>query len=105
MKGVSLISKTKPDLGFDPHIDHVPLSDVEQIKDTTNYLRGTLVEQLENPVTSGIPDWDNRLMKFHGSYLQDDRDLRLERQKQKLEPAYQFMVRVRAPGGVATAEH
>ena len=98
------MSKTKPDFGFDPHIDHGPPSDVEQIKDTTNYLRGTLVEQLENPVTSGIPDWDNRLMKFHGSYLQDDRDLRLERQKQKLEPAYQFMVRVRAPGGVATAE-
>ena len=104
MKGASLMSKTKPDFGFDPHIDHGPPSDVEQIKDTTNYLRGTLVEQLENPVTSGIPDWDNRLMKFHGSYLQDDRDLRLERQKQKLEPAYQFMVRVRAPGGVATAE-
>ena len=43
-------------------------------------------------------------MKFHGSYLQDDRDLRNERQRQKLEPAYQFMVRVRAPGGVATPE-
>src|SRR5699024_6980949 len=98
------MSKVKPDFGFDPNIDHGPPSDVEQIKDTTNYLRGTLVEQLENPVSSGIPDWDNRLMKFHGSYLQDDRDLRLERQKQKLEPAYQFMVRVRAPGGVATAE-
>src|SRR5690606_15458589 len=44
----------------------------------------------------------NRLMKFHGSYMQDDRDLRLEREKQKLEPAYQFMARVRAPGGVVT---
>ena len=38
-------------------------------------------------------------MKHHGSYLQDDRDLRNERQKQKLEPAYQFMLRVRLPGG------
>jgi sulfite reductase (NADPH) hemoprotein beta-component len=57
-----------------------------------------------DPITSGIPDDDNRLMKFHGSYLQDDRDLRNERQRQKLEPAYQFMVRVRAPGGVATPE-
>ena len=37
-------------------------------------------------------------MKFHGSYMQDDRDLRNERQRQKLEPAYQFMVRVRAAG-------
>jgi sulfite reductase (NADPH) hemoprotein beta-component len=41
-------------------------------------------------------------MKFHGSYMQDDRDVRTERNKQKLEPAYQFMVRVRAPGGVVT---
>lgn len=92
------------EIKFDPNIDHGPPSDVEEIKDTTNYLRGTLVEQLENPISAGIPDHDNRLMKFHGSYMQDDRDLRLERQKQKLEPAYQFMVRVRAPGGVATAE-
>ena len=55
-------------------------------------------------LSSGIPDDDNRLMKHHGSYLQDDRDLRNERQKQKLEPAYQFMLRVRLPGGVATPE-
>ena len=64
----------------------------------------TLAETLVDPITSGINDDDNRLMKFHGSYLQDDRDLRNERQRQKLEPAYQFMVRVRAPGGVATPE-
>ena len=57
---------------------------------------------MNNPLSSGIPEDDNRLMKFHGSYLQDDRDLRNERQKQKLEPAYQFMVRVRTPGGAAT---
>lgn len=79
-------------------------SDVERIKSKSNYLRGTLAETMENPLSSGIPDDDNRLMKFHGSYLQDDRDVRLERQRQKLEPAYQFMIRVRAPGGVATAE-
>lgn len=81
-----------------------PPSDVERIKSESNYLRGTLAETLENPISSGIPDDDNRLMKFHGSYLQDDRDLRNERRRQKLEPAYQFMVRVRAPGGVATPE-
>lgn len=55
-------------------------------------------------ISAGIPDDDNRLMKHHGSYLQDDRDLRNERQKQKLEPAYQFMLRVRMPGGVSTPE-
>ncbi|MEI3614067.1 assimilatory sulfite reductase (NADPH) hemoprotein subunit [Pseudogracilibacillus sp. SO30301A] len=79
-------------------------SDVERIKRESNYLRGTLKEMLEEPISAGIPDDDNRLMKFHGSYLQDDRDLRNERQRQKLEPAYQFMIRVRAPGGVATPE-
>lgn len=79
-------------------------SDVERIKEESNYLRGTLHESMLEPLSSGISDDDNRLMKFHGSYLQDDRDLRNERQKQKLEPAYQFMLRVRTPGGVATPE-
>lgn len=77
-------------------------SDVERIKEESNYLRGTLSESMLEPLSAGINEDDNRLMKFHGSYLQDDRDLRNERQKQKLEPAYQFMLRVRLPGGVAT---
>ncbi|EIJ81763.1 sulfite reductase subunit beta [Bacillus methanolicus PB1] len=79
-----------------------PPSDVERIKEKSDYLRGTLRESMQDRLSAGIPDDDNRLMKFHGSYLQDDRDLRNERQKQKLEPAYQFMLRVRLPGGVAT---
>ncbi|MGN7940195.1 assimilatory sulfite reductase (NADPH) hemoprotein subunit [Virgibacillus sp. 6R] len=79
-------------------------SDVERIKEESNYLRGTLKESMLEPLSAGISDDDNRLMKFHGSYLQDDRDLRNERQKQKLEPAYQFMLRVRMPGGVATPD-
>jgi sulfite reductase (NADPH) hemoprotein beta-component len=81
-----------------------PPSDVEDIKERSNYLRGTLKETMLDRLTSGIPEDDNRLMKHHGSYLQDDRDLRNERQKQKLEPAYQFMLRVRLPGGVAAPE-
>lgn len=76
-----------------------PPSDVEQIKDKSDYLRGTLGKVMQDRISAGIPDDDNRLMKHHGSYLQDDRDLRNERQKQKLEPAYQFMLRVRMPGG------
>ena len=75
-----------------------PPSDVERIKRESDYLRGTLIESMAEPLSSGIPDDDNRLMKHHGSYLQDDRDLRNERQKQKLEPAYQFMLRVRLSG-------
>ncbi|MCY8426108.1 assimilatory sulfite reductase (NADPH) hemoprotein subunit [Bacillus vallismortis] len=79
-------------------------SDVERIKQESDYLRGTLKEVMLDRISAGIPDDDNRLMKHHGSYLQDDRDLRNERQKQKLEPAYQFMLRVRMPGGVSTPE-
>ena len=81
-----------------------PPSDVEGIKERSNYLRGTLKEVMLDRISAGIPEDDNRLMKHHGSYLQDDRDLRNERAKQKLEPAYQFMLRVRLPGGVTTPE-
>ncbi len=81
-----------------------PHSDVEDIKRRSDYLRGTLAETLEDRITGSIPEDDNRLMKFHGSYMQDDRDLRNERKRQKLEPAYQFMLRVRAAGGVVTPD-
>ncbi|WP_068781114.1 assimilatory sulfite reductase (NADPH) hemoprotein subunit [Paenibacillus sp. GM2] len=81
-----------------------PHSDVEDIKRSSKYLRGNLRETLEDRITASIPEDDNRLMKFHGSYMQDDRDLRNERNKQKLEPAYQFMLRVRAAGGVVTPD-
>lgn len=77
-----------------------PVSEFERIKAKSRFLRGTLVEGLADPVTGAISDDDNKLIKFHGSYQQDDRDLREERRKQKLEPAYQFMVRARLAGGV-----
>ena len=69
---------------FPPH--DAPHSDVEHIKRRSNYLRGSLTETLEDPITGSIPEDDNRLMKHHGSYMQDDRDLRNERLKQKLNP-------------------
>lgn len=81
-----------------------PPSDVEHIKINSNYLRGSLNATLEDRITASIPEDDNRLMKHHGSYMQDDRDLRNERAKQKLEPAYQFMLRIRAAGGVVTPQ-
>jgi sulfite reductase (NADPH) hemoprotein beta-component len=77
-------------------------SDFERIKADSNYLRGTIAEGLADPVTGAISDDDNKVLKFHGSYLQDDRDLREERRQQKLEPAYAFMLRARLPGGVVT---
>ncbi len=44
------------------------------------------------------------MLKFHGTYQQDDRDLREERARQRLEPAYEFMVRIRVPGGVVSRQ-
>ena len=75
---------------------------VEEIKRDSRRLRGTLPESLLDPVTGGLPHDDERLVKFHGSYLQDDRDIRDERRRQKLEPAYGFMIRTRTPGGVVS---
>lgn len=80
------------------------LSEVEKIKDESNYLRGTLLQSLSDPVTGAIAADDQQLSKFHGIYQQHDRDLELERKKQKLEPAYSFLIRVRLPGGIASPD-
>ena len=77
-------------------------SEVERIKEASDYLRGSIVESLADPITGALADSDTQLIKFHGSYQQDDRDLRDERRRRKLEPLYAFMVRVRAAGGVCT---
>lgn len=79
------------------------LSPVEYLKAGSDGLRGTLVDSLADPVTGALREGDAQLLKFHGSYQQDDRDVREERRLQKLEPAYSFMIRTRLPGGVATA--
>jgi len=78
------------------------LTEVERIKSASRYLRGTLLESLADPVSGGLFEDDTQLIKLHGSYQQDDRDIRDERRRQKLEPAYSFMIRTRLPGGVCT---
>ena len=77
-------------------------SHLEQIKIDSRFLRGGIAAGLADTVTGAISEDDNKLLKFHGSYQQDDRDIRDERRRQKLEPAYAFMVRARLPGGVMT---
>ncbi|OYX16696.1 MAG: sulfite reductase, partial [Sphingomonadales bacterium 32-67-7] len=80
------------------------LSADERMKDASDYLRGTISTGLLDRITGAVPSADDvKLMKFHGIYQQDDRDVRDERRRQKLEPAFQFMIRVRLPGGVCTA--
>src|SRR5919204_2761984 len=76
------------------------LSRNEYIKEASDYLRGTLAEGLTDEITGAIVEDDQQLVKFHGMYLQDDRDLRAERTRKKLEKAFAFMLRVRIPGGV-----
>src|SRR5438094_6991564 len=74
----------------------------EAIKEASAYLRGTLAEGVVDEITGAISDDDAQLVKFHGMYLQDDRDLRGERAKKKMEKAFAFMIRVRFPGGICT---
>lgn len=80
------------------------LPEAEQLKLDSRYLRGTISEGLDDNVTGAISDDDTKLTKFHGTYMQDHRDLRDERRRQKLEPLYSFMVRLRIPGGVVTPQ-
>lgn len=77
----------------------VPLSPVEHIKARSSLLRGSIASSLADSATGALAEQDTHLVKFHGFYQQDNRDLRAERIAQKLEPAYSFMIRVRVPGG------
>lgn len=80
------------------------MSDIERIKEKSDYLRGTIRRSIASNITGAVTPDDVQVLKFHGIYQQDDRDLRNERARQKLEPAYQFMLRVRIPGGILTSE-
>ncbi len=76
----------------------------EIIKENSRQLRGTLLDGLSHAETGAIAEDDTQLLKFHGSYMQDDRDVRGERAKKKLEKAFSFMIRLRIPGGLMTAD-
>ncbi|WP_158925606.1 NADPH-dependent assimilatory sulfite reductase hemoprotein subunit [Acidisphaera sp. S103] len=77
-----------------------PLSANEGLKERSNFLRGTIAEGLTRVETGALADDDTQLTKFHGFYMQDDRDLRAERGKQRMEKAFIYMVRMRCPGGI-----
>src|SRR5690625_544386 len=76
----------------------------ETLKYNSDFLRGNLAAELAEPISGAVSADSTQLTKFHGIYQQDDRDVRPERRKKKLEPAYSFMARVRVPGGVCTPE-
>ena len=81
-----------------------PANPVEGIKAASNFLRGTLQESLLDGATGTITEPDTQLSKFHGIYQQDDRDVRENRRRQKLEPDHSFMIRARVPGGICTPQ-
>ncbi len=84
--------------------DTQKLSAVEHIKLKSSGLRGSLQESLLDEITGAVREDDHALIKFHGMYEQDDRDLREERAAKKLDKLYSFMLRLRIPGGLMTAE-
>jgi len=78
------------------------LSDNERLKSESNFLRGTIAQDLKDRITGGFTADNFHLIRLHGMYQQDDRDIRAERQKQKLEPLHNVMLRARLPGGIIT---
>ncbi len=81
-----------------------PLAANEGIKDASHLLRGTIAQELADTSTGAISEDNSQLTKFHGLYLQDDRDQRIALKRAGKEKAYSFMLRVRLPGGRATSQ-
>lgn len=79
-----------------------PLADNERLKRESDHLRGTIAQDLKDPLTGGFNGDNFQLIRFHGMYQQDDRDIRPERTAQKLEPLHNVMLRARLPGGIIT---
>jgi len=77
-------------------------ADNERLKAESDFLRGTIVEDLKDDLTGGFTADNYQLIRTHGMYQQDDRDIRAERAKQKLEPLHNVMLRARMPGGIIT---
>jgi sulfite reductase beta subunit-like hemoprotein len=76
---------------------------VEEIKSESHALRGTIEETLHGE-SSHFTDDEYQLLKFHGTYQQDNRDERAARKNENLDKAWMFMVRSKLPGGALTAE-
>lgn len=75
----------------------------EAIKTASHFLRGQIARDLADSSTGGISEESSQLTKFHGMYMQDDRDQRIALKKAGKEKAFGFMMRLRLPGGRATS--
>lgn len=88
----------------DPELANQPLSDNERLKAQSQRLRGSIGHDLQDGLTGGFTGDNFQLIRFHGMYEQDDRDLRTERMAQKLEPLKNVMLRCRLPGGIISPQ-
>ncbi len=78
-------------------------SAVEGIKEGSRQLRGSIALELARD-TDHFGEADKQLLKFHGTYQQEDRDARKSRRKEGVGKHYMFMVRCKIPGGRITAD-
>jgi sulfite reductase (ferredoxin) len=78
-------------------------SAVEAIKENSRQLRGTIRLELLTD-SDHFAEQDKQLLKFHGTYQQEDRDARKHRKKDGVGKHYMFMVRCKVPGGRLTAK-
>jgi sulfite reductase (NADPH) hemoprotein beta-component len=89
-------------MSIDPTVK--PLAANETFKINSHHLRGSIAADLADATTGNISEESNQLSKFHGLYMQDDRDKRNALKKEGKEKAFAFMCRVRLAGGKATAK-
>ena len=83
-----------------PLVVEGPLSDNERLKGQSDFLRGGIADDLQDGLTGGFRGDNFQLIRFHGMYEQDDRDIRASRVESKLEPKKNVMLRCRLPGGI-----
>src|SRR5437763_100430 len=77
-------------------------SGVEDVKENSQQLRGSIIAELQ-AATDHFGEADKNPLKFHGTYQQEDRDARKARKKDGVGKHYAFMVRCKIPGGRLTA--
>jgi sulfite reductase (ferredoxin) len=92
-------TQTAPEAAAEPK-----LSPVEAIKAESRHLRGTIAQELADPAVDHLSEANKQLIKFHGSYQQEDRDTRKSRGKAGVGKAYMFMIRLKLPGGRLSAD-
>ena len=103
---MSHVLEENPHVAERPQVDaraklpNAPLADNERLKGGSAYLKGTIGEDLKDGLSGGFRGDNFQLIRFHGMYEQDDRDIRAERVSQKLEPLKNVMLRCRLPGGI-----